>query len=194
MILLVGLGNPGPDYQFTRHNVGFLSLDYIAEDHSFSPWKEKFKGLLSEGTIHGHKVLLLKPQTYMNLSGQSVQAAMQFYKIAPEDVIVIHDDLDLAPAKVRMKKGGGHGGHNGLKDIDQRIGREYWRIRLGIGHPRDLGHEGSASNYVLGRFSEKDLDWVGPVTDTLSYHLPLALDKGAESFVATVMQDLSTLK
>lgn len=224
MILLVGLGNPGAEYQFTRHNIGFLSLDTLQEDNHFSPWKEKFKGLVSEGTIGNQKILLLKPQTYMNLSGQSVSLAMQFYKITPENVIVIHDDLDLDPGKVRMKQGGGHGGHNGLRDIDKRIGKNYWRIRLGIGHPRTLKQQiessgkkdpkfkvsqhpwtltteyshsdalGSTSNYVLGKFSKQDTQWLGPLLDSVSYQLPLFLEGEPEKFVSKVMQDLSTLK
>ena len=224
MILIVGLGNPGAEYKFTRHNIGFLAVETLAEDNHFSPWKEKFKGLVSEGIIDGQKILLLKPKTYMNLSGQSVSLAMQFYKILPENVIVIHDDLDLDPGKVRMKQGGGHGGHNGLKDIDNRVGKDYWRIRLGIGHPRSIGKEsegntpkdpniktskhpwilhteyspsnatGSTSSYVLGKFSDQDAKWLGPLLESVSYHMPLFLKEDQEKFVSKVMQDLSTLK
>lgn len=205
MFLFVGLGNPGPEYKITRHNIGFLALDALTEDYTFSPWREKFKGHVSEGFIAGEKALLLKPQTYMNLSGQSVSAAMQFYKIPLEKVIVIHDDLDLSPGRLRMKQGGGHGGHNGLRDIDQKVGKNYWRMRLGIGHPRTHNslnensdtarpNTGSASNYVLGRFSNDDLKWLGPLTEALSYHLPLVTEGETEKFVSKVMQDMADQK
>jgi PTH1 family peptidyl-tRNA hydrolase len=200
MILLVGLGNPGTEYKFTRHNIGFLALDEIHESYTFSPWKSKFKGLVSEGTIGTHTVLLLKPQTYMNLSGQSVSETMQFYKIPLENVVVIHDDLDLAPKTLRMKQGGSAGGHNGLKDIDQRLGVNYWRIRLGIGHPRTLkpedspAHEGNVTNYVLGKFSKQDAPWLGALLDSVSHYMPLFLDEEREKFVQSVIHDLSTIK
>jgi len=204
MILLVGLGNPGSEYKFTRHNIGFLALDEIQESYSFPSWKSKFKGLVSEGTIGKHTVLLLKPQTYMNLSGQSVSEAMQFYKIPLENVIVIHDDLDLAPKTLRMKQGGSAGGHNGLKDIDQRLGANYWRIRLGIGHPRTLHlrnhisllppYTGSVTNYVLEGFSKQDAVWLGALLDSVSHHIPLFLDEEREKFVQNVMHDLSTIQ
>jgi PTH1 family peptidyl-tRNA hydrolase len=204
MILLVGLGNPGSEYKFTRHNIGFLALDEIQESYTFSSWKSKFKGLVSEGTIGGHTVLLLKPQTYMNLSGQSVSEAMQFYKIPLENVVVIHDDLDLAPKTLRMKQGGSAGGHNGLKDIDQRLGNNYWRIRLGIGHPRTLSlqnnisllppYTGSVTNYVLEGFSKQDAPWLGALLDSVSHHMPLFLKEEREKFVQNVTHDLSSIK
>ncbi len=157
MKLFVGLGNPGGKYARNRHNIGFMALDQIARDHGFSPWKGKFQAELSEGNLAGTKVLMLKPQTFMNNSGQSVGEAMRFYKLTPSDVVVLHDELDLAPGKCRMKQGGGHAGHNGLRSIHAHIGADYARVRLGIGHP---GHKDAVSGYVLRDFPKADEDWL----------------------------------
>src|SRR6056297_3873976 len=157
MKLFVGLGNPGAKYARNRHNIGFMALDRIASDHGFAPWKAKFQGEVTEGRLGSDKVLLLKPGTFMNRSGQSVQAAMQFYKLEPSDVVVFHDELDLAPGKCRVKEGGGHAGHNGLRSIHAAIGAEYVRVRLGIGHP---GHKDAVSGYVLHDFAKADRDWL----------------------------------
>ncbi|MBY6139572.1 aminoacyl-tRNA hydrolase [Leisingera daeponensis] len=157
MKLFVGLGNPGPKYERNRHNIGFMALDRIAGDHGFSPWKSKFQALICEGNLGGEKVLLLKPQTFMNLSGQSVGEAMRFYKLTPADVVVLHDELDLAPGKARMKQGGGHAGHNGLRSIHSHIGADYARVRLGIGHP---GHKDAVAGYVLRDFPRADEGWL----------------------------------
>ncbi len=157
MKLFVGLGNPGAKYAGNRHNIGFMALDRIAEDHGFAPWRGKFQGSLTEGRLGREKVLLLKPETFMNLSGQSVGAAMRFYKLTPADVTVFHDELDLAPGKLRLKQGGGHAGHNGLRSIHQHIGADYARVRLGIGHP---GHKDAVSGYVLRDFSKADQGWL----------------------------------
>jgi PTH1 family peptidyl-tRNA hydrolase len=157
MKLFVGLGNPGGKYARNRHNIGFMALDQIASDHGFSPWKSKFQGQICEGKLGGEKVLLLKPETFMNLSGQSVTAAMKFYKLTVADVTVLHDELDLAPGKCRVKQGGGHAGHNGLRSIHQHIGPEYGRVRLGIGHP---GHKDAVSGYVLRDFPKADEGWL----------------------------------
>ncbi|MDE4133430.1 aminoacyl-tRNA hydrolase [Phaeobacter sp. QD34_3] len=157
MKLFVGLGNPGAKYAHNRHNIGFMALDRIAEDHGFSPWKSKFQGEISEGTLDGTKVLLLKPQTFMNNSGQSVGEAMRFYKLTPADVTVLHDELDLAPGKARVKQGGGHAGHNGLRSIHAHIGADYARVRLGIGHP---GHKDAVAGYVLRDFPKADEAWL----------------------------------
>src|SRR3954466_1537588 len=132
MLIIAGLGNPGAKYAGNRHNIGFMAVDAIYRRHSFSPWSKKFKAEISEGEIDGEKVLLIKPQTFMNLSGESVGEAMRFYKLTPADITVFHDELDLPAAKVRVKIGGGHGGHNGLKSIDAHCGRDYRRVRLGI--------------------------------------------------------------
>ena len=154
MFLIVGLGNPGSEYAETRHNVGFMALDGLAEKFRFSPFKAKFDGLIAEGNIGGEKGLLLKPQTYMNLSGNSVIKAASFYKIQPQNIVVIHDDMDLQPGQLKAKKGGGAGGHNGLKSIDAHIGSDYNRIRIGVGHPQGRGEE--VVNHVLSRFSKAD--------------------------------------
>ncbi|MYM57179.1 aminoacyl-tRNA hydrolase [Thalassovita mangrovi] len=157
MQLWVGLGNPGAKYAGNRHNIGFMALDRVADDHGFAPWRKKFQGQLSEGKLGSEKVVLLKPETFMNLSGQSVGEAMRFYKLSPADVVVFHDELDLAPGKCRVKQGGGHAGHNGLRSIHQHIGADYGRVRLGIGHP---GHKDRVAGYVLSDFAKADQDWL----------------------------------
>ncbi|MCK8465396.1 aminoacyl-tRNA hydrolase [Aliiroseovarius sp. S1339] len=160
MKIFVGLGNPGPKYAGNRHNVGFMALDRIAEDHGFAPWRGKFQGAMSEGRLGREKVLLLKPETFMNLSGQSVGEAMRFYKLTPADVIVFHDELDLAPGKCRVKQGGGHAGHNGLRSLHAHIGADYTRVRIGIGHP---GNKNAVSSYVLRDFAKADEGWLDDV-------------------------------
>lgn len=157
MKLFVGLGNPGAGYASNRHNIGFMAVDRIAADHAFGPWKKAFKGLVADGRLGDMRVLLLKPDTFMNLSGQAVQAAMTFHKIVPADVVVFHDELDLAPGKIRTKLGGGHAGHNGLRSIHGQIGDAYGRVRLGIGHP---GHKDAVAGYVLHDFAKADADWL----------------------------------
>ncbi|MFZ7090270.1 aminoacyl-tRNA hydrolase [Primorskyibacter sp. 2E233] len=157
MQIFVGLGNPGAKYARNRHNIGFMALDRIAEDHGFGPWKTKFQGQIAEGRLGGDKALLLKPETFMNLSGQSVGEAMRFYKLEPGDITVFHDELDLAPGKCRVKMGGGHAGHNGLRSIHAHIGEAYQRVRLGIGHP---GRKELVAAYVLHDFHKADEDWL----------------------------------
>ena len=157
MKLFVGLGNPGAKYAGNRHNIGFMALDRIASDHGFAPWRKAFQGLVSEGRLGGEKVALLKPETFMNLSGQSVQAAVAFWKLPLADLTVFHDELDLAPGKLRLKQGGGHAGHNGLRSIHAHLGDDYARVRLGIGHP---GHKDAVAAYVLHDFSKADADWL----------------------------------
>ncbi|KQI67374.1 peptidyl-tRNA hydrolase [Loktanella sp. 3ANDIMAR09] len=165
MKLITGLGNPGAQYAGHRHNIGFMALDRIADDHGFSPWRSKFNGLVSEGRFGPDKVVLLKPQTFMNDSGRSVQAASAFHKIDVADVIVFHDELDLAPGKVRLKTGGGHAGHNGLRSIHAHLSPEYDRVRLGIGHP---GHKDRVAGYVLHDFAKADQDWLDDVLRGIS--------------------------
>ncbi|KMW58164.1 Peptidyl-tRNA hydrolase [Candidatus Rhodobacter oscarellae] len=160
MKLFVGLGNPGAQYARNRHNIGFMALDRIAEDHGFGPWRGKFHGAIAEGRLGSQKVLLLKPETFMNKSGVSVGAAVQFYKLEPGEVYVFHDELDLAPSKCRVKTGGGHAGHNGLRSLHAAIGPEYHRVRMGIGHP---GHKDAVSGYVLHDFARADADWLDDV-------------------------------
>ena len=157
MRLFVGLGNPGAKYAGNRHNIGFMALDRIAADHGFGPWKKAHQGMAAEGRLGLEKVVLLKPETFMNLSGQSVQSAVAFYKLALNEVTVFHDELDLAPGKARVKSGGGHAGHNGLRSIHQHLGEAYNRVRLGIGHP---GHKDAVAGYVLHDFAKADQEWL----------------------------------
>ncbi|MHA6691179.1 aminoacyl-tRNA hydrolase [Devosia sp. A449] len=187
MKLLVGLGNPGSQYAGNRHNIGFMALDAIARAHGITQFRSKHGGQLAEGSIGGEKVILLKPQTFMNRSGDSVQQVAQFYKIAPADIIVLYDELDLAAGKVRVKIGGGNGGHNGLRSIDPQIGVGYKRVRIGIGHP---GKE-FVTNHVLGDFAKADQAWVEPLLDAMAKHVDLLLkgdDSGYMNKLALVLQ------
>jgi PTH1 family peptidyl-tRNA hydrolase len=184
MLLWVGLGNPEPGMARHRHNIGFLALDVIARRHAFSPWRPRFKGLIAEGMVGGSKILALKPMTYMNASGESVQAASAFFKIPPSDITVFHDELDLAPGKIRVKRGGGAAGHNGLRSMDQMLGTpDYWRVRLGIGHPGDkarvLGH-------VLGDFAKSDMDWLLPTLDAVAGEAALLATNKTEDFMTRI--------
>jgi PTH1 family peptidyl-tRNA hydrolase len=165
MKLFVGLGNPGARYAGNRHNIGFMAVDRIAADHGFAPWRKSFKGQVAEGRLGSEKVLLLKPETFMNLSGESVRAAMDFYKLAPADIVVFHDELDLAPGKVRVKQGGGHAGHNGLRSLHQHLGEGYGRVRIGIGHP---GHKDRVSGYVLSDFAKAEAALVDDILRGIS--------------------------
>ncbi|MBY5623021.1 aminoacyl-tRNA hydrolase [Rhizobium leguminosarum] len=165
MLIIAGLGNPGGKYVGNRHNIGFMAVDAIHRRHSFSPWSKKFRAEIAEGEIGGEKVLLMKPQTFMNLSGESVGEAMRFYKLQPADLVAIYDELDLPQGKVRLKTGGGHNGHNGIKSLDAHCGREYRRLRLGIGHP---GIKEMVQNHVLGDFAKADKAWLEPLLDTLA--------------------------
>lgn len=160
MKLIVGLGNPGSKYARNRHNIGFMALDQIAQDHGFASWKSKHNGSVSEGRLNGVRIALLKPETFMNRSGDSVGAALRFYKLAPADTIVFHDEIDLAPGKLRVKNGGGHAGHNGLRSIHAHIGADYQRVRLGVGHP---GHKDAVPGYVLRDFPKADDAWLDDV-------------------------------
>ncbi|MEA1675617.1 aminoacyl-tRNA hydrolase [Nitrospirillum sp. BR 11163] len=183
MRLVVGLGNPGPEYAHHRHNVGFMAVDEIAQRHRFGPWKKRFQGLITEGQIGPEKIYLLKPQTFMNLSGQSVGEAMRFYKMTPDQVIVLHDELDLPPGKLRAKKGGGHGGHNGLRSIDDHIGKDYWRVRLGIGHP---GDKNLVHGWVLSNFAKAEQTWLVPFLDAVVSDFNLMADGEPEKFQSRV--------
>jgi len=169
MKLFVGLGNPGPKYEGHRHNIGYMAVNRIADDHGFGPWKSKFQGVISEGRLGGEKIVLLKPETFMNNSGQSAGEAMRFFKLEPQDVIVLHDEIDLAPGKVRVKVGGGHAGHNGLRSVHAHLGDAYQRVRLGVGHP---GHKDRVPSYVLHDFSKADQDWLGDVLHGVSDGIP----------------------
>ena len=169
MLLWVGLGNPGAKYAGNRHNIGFMAVDRIAADHGFSLWKPRWNGLSCDGRLGEARITLLKPQQYMNLSGQSVGEAMRYLKLAPDAVTVFHDELDLAPGKLRLKQGGGHAGHNGLRSIHQHIGEGYARVRLGIGHP---GHKDRVAPYVLSDFAKADADWLEDVLRGISDGAP----------------------
>lgn len=186
MKLWVGLGNPGAKYAGNRHNIGFMALDRIAADHGFSPWKKAHQGLVSEGRLGPEKVVLLKPETFMNLSGQSVRAAVDFWKLTPADITVFHDELDLAPGKCRLKQGGGHAGHNGLRSIHAHLGEAYGRVRLGIGHP---GHKDAVAAYVLHDFAKADADWLDDLLRGLSDGAPaLAAGDGARFLNAVALR------
>lgn len=176
MYLVVGLGNPGEEYAKTRHNIGFMAADEIFSRYNFTPFKSKFEGLISEGAIDGEKVLLLKPQTYMNLSGNSVGKVAKFYKIPSQNIVVIHDDKDLALGKLKAKLGGSAGGHNGLKNIDSQIGQDYNRIRIGVGSPKE--HNTDTINFVLSRFSKQELDILSKNLDFIASSIGELIKKG----------------
>lgn len=185
--MIVGLGNHGGKYEKNRHNIGFMAADVFKDDNpALSVWKSKHTALMADGQVSGHKVFVLKPQTYMNESGRAVSAAARFFKIPAENVIVFYDELDLAPGRIRIKKGGGHGGHNGLRSIDAHLGKEYWRVRLGIGHP---GSKERVIGHVLGDFSKADQEWLPRLLETCSRHLPILLDGNFETYQSKVAQD-----
>ena len=170
MRLFVGLGNPGTKYQGNRHNIGFMAVDEIARRHGFGPWRRRFQGETSEGTIGGERVILLKPTTYMNDSGQSVGEAANFFKIEVGDITVFHDEIELPPAKLRVKLGGGIAGHNGLRSISAHVGNEYRRVRIGVGHPgvKDLVH-----SHVLNDFAKTDMPWVEALREVVAENAAL---------------------
>jgi len=180
LFLIVGLGNPGAEYAGTRHNVGFLAADTLAQKYGFSSFREKFDGLIAEGKIAGEKVYLLKPQTYMNLSGNSVVKAAAFYKILPQNIVVVHDDMDLPVGKLKAKLGGGAGGHNGLKSIDAAITPGYNRIRIGVGHPEGNGE--AVIHHVLSRFGKAESEAVGKAVADAVENVEILLKDGINAF------------
>ncbi|HAU29589.1 MAG TPA: aminoacyl-tRNA hydrolase [Rhodospirillaceae bacterium] len=180
MRLVVGLGNPGSQYAHHRHNAGFMAVDGIVRRHGFAGPKEKFSGLLYTGEIAGERVAVLKPQTFMNLSGRSVQAALAFYKLKPENLMVFHDDLDLAFGKVRVKRGGGAGGHNGLRSIDGVLGADYVRVRMGIGHP---GGSRLVHDFVLSSFSPEERVHMEKLVSVLADEMGLLMAGEAEKYM-----------
>jgi peptidyl-tRNA hydrolase, PTH1 family len=188
MKILVGLGNPGAEYALNRHNIGFMALDRIADQHRLPPWRKKFSGLITEGDLNGTRALLLKPQTYMNDSGRAVQDAAAFHKIALADIVVLHDELDLAPARLRVKTGGGNAGHNGLRSITAHLDNDYVRVRLGIGHPgaKELVH-----NWVLGNFAKADQSWLGDMLDAIARAAPRLAEGQYERFQTDVAQAIA---
>jgi PTH1 family peptidyl-tRNA hydrolase len=187
MFLLVGLGNPGAAYSRNRHNIGFMAVDEIVRRHGLSSWRSKYQGDCAEGTIGTERILALKPTTFMNLSGQAVAAAARFHKIPTEQIIVFHDELDLPPGRMRIKKGGGAGGHNGLKSVDAHLGADYWRVRLGIGHP---GDKNLVSPYVLGDFPKADQAWLEPLIDGVGRHAAQLLAGEHQSYMKDIMAGL----
>jgi PTH1 family peptidyl-tRNA hydrolase len=187
MWLVAGLGNPGAEYAHTRHNIGFMAIDVLANACRAPNFSNKFHGDVSQADWDGEKLLLLKPQTFMNHSGRSVQAAMAFYKISPAHLIVLHDELDLPLGKIRIKKAGGANGHNGLRDIDACLGPDYWRIRLGIGHP---GVKEQVHGHVLSRFTADERAMVDAVNTAIADHLPLFWNHSPEALatkIATIL-------
>jgi PTH1 family peptidyl-tRNA hydrolase len=183
MLLIVGLGNPGETYQNHRHNIGFMAVDAIGAAHGFGPARLKWRAHVSEGKIGSEKALILKPMTYMNESGNAVRDAVAFHKIELDRVWVIYDELDLAAGKVRVKLGGGNAGHNGLRSISAHVGNDYWRVRLGIGHP---GEKERVTGHVLGNFTKADRAWVDPLLDAIGQAAPFLADGDAAGFMNKV--------
>jgi len=185
MLLLVGLGNPGARYAANRHNVGCMAVDEIVRRHEFADFRARARphGAFSQGVIGGDKIVVLKPLTFMNESGNAVGAAMRWFKLAPEDVVVMHDELDLAPGKIRIKRGGGAGGHNGLRSIDAHIGRDYRRVRIGVGHPGDRDR---VTGYVLRDFAKADGDWLDKTLDAMAGAFPLLVAGADADFMTRV--------
>ncbi|MER8834354.1 aminoacyl-tRNA hydrolase [Mesorhizobium sp. M0045] len=183
MLVFAGLGNPGAKYASNRHNVGFMAADAIARRHSFSPWSKKFQGLIAEGTLAGEKVILIKPQTFMNLSGQSVGEALRFYKLGPSALTVFYDEIDLAAGKVRVKVGGGSGGHNGIRSLDQHVGKDFRRVRIGVGHP---GVKEMVHGHVLGDFAKADREWLDVLLDAIADGAGLLAEGDDNSFMNRV--------
>ncbi len=182
-LLIIGLGNPGKDYAANRHNIGFMAVDEIAARFKFSAWSKKFRGQLCEGTIDGKKVFLLKPQTFMNLSGESAGECARFYKIPVENIIAVHDELDLPLGKLRVKRGGGNGGHNGLKSLDQHLGENYVRVRVGIGHP---GDKDAVHGHVLSDFSKQELPQAEMMVNEIAKHVGILLAGDEAGFMNKV--------
>jgi PTH1 family peptidyl-tRNA hydrolase len=177
MLLFAGLGNPGGKYANNRHNVGFMAADAIARRHSFSPWSKKFQSEIAEGKIGGEKVLLIKPQTFMNLSGQAVGEALRFYKLELSAVTVFYDEIELPAGKIRVKTGGGSAGHNGIRSLDQHLGKDYRRVRIGVGHP---GVKEMVHGHVLGDFAKSDREWLDVLLDAIAGNAELVA-KGDEN-------------
>ena len=189
MHLLIGLGNPEKKHRFNRHNIGFLIVDKIAQELRFPPFRNRFRGLLSENLVDGNKVRLLKPSTYMNNSGESISQAMRFFKLVPSQICVFYDDLDLSPGKCRIRLGGGTGGHNGLRSIENHIGPDYWRVRIGIGHP---GRKELVLAHVLNDFSEQEKNgWVENMLIAMTEHLDLLIKGDTNSLMSKIASTIN---
>jgi PTH1 family peptidyl-tRNA hydrolase len=191
MLLVVGLGNPGPGYARHRHNIGYMAVDEIAHRHGFAPFRARFEGLVAEGKIDGTRAICLKPTTYMNASGRSVAAAARYYKLPLERIVVIHDEVDLSPGRIKVKRGGGSAGHNGLRSIDDHLGADYWRVRLGVGHP---GHKDLVADYVLHDFAKVDRAWLVPLLDAVAEHFPQLARGQTAAFLNQVARALKPPK
>ncbi|MGM0422683.1 MAG: aminoacyl-tRNA hydrolase [Pseudomonadota bacterium] len=189
--LFVGLGNPGPKYERHRHNVGFMAADEIIRRYRLSGPQSKYKGELYQGDVDGKKLLVLKPQTFMNNSGVSVQAVAAFFKIKPEQIVVFYDELDLAPGKLRVKQGGGAGGHNGIRSIDSHLGKNYWRVRIGIDHP---GDKERVTGHVLGNFAKADQPWLDKILPAIADHAGLLLNTEMTAFASKVAMEMQPPK
>lgn len=187
MKLFVGLGNPGSDYARNRHNVGFMAVDAIHAAHGFGPWKRKFQGAAADGEIAGEKVLLLKPQTYMNESGRSVGEAARFLKVPEKDIVVFYDEIDLAPSKLKIKTGGGNAGHNGLRSLSAHLGNDYARVRIGVGHP---GARELVARWVLSDFAKADQDWLEPLLHAIAKAAPRLVSDDQSRFLTDVAREL----
>lgn len=185
MWLFVGLGNPGDKYAHNRHNVGFMALDAIAEEANASPFRSKFQGEFSEGRLSGERVGLLKPQTFMNDSGQSISKAAKFFKIPADRIVIFYDELDLDPGKVRVRMGGGAAGHNGIRSSISHLGVDFWRVRIGIGHP---GDKNRVSGYVLSDFAKADQAWLDKVIPALADHAALLIEENDSDFMTRVAE------
>ena len=187
MMLFVGLGNPGSQYEKNRHNVGFMAVSRIVENHNFSPWKNKFQGSISNGLLRNQKIIILKPNTFMNLSGQSVGEVIRFYKIPSSKVIVFHDEIDFPLGKLKFKSGGGHAGHNGLRSISEHIGSDYIRVRIGVGHP---GNKNAVANYVLGDFSKVEQETITQILEVISTEAPDLTLENATDFGKSISEKI----
>ncbi|MBT4741114.1 MAG: aminoacyl-tRNA hydrolase [Rhodospirillaceae bacterium] len=191
MRLLVGLGNPGSGYANNRHNLGFMTVDRIVERHGLGTWRTKFQGHFAQGQLGGDNVVLLKPMTFMNESGRAVSEAMSFYKLDLEDVIVFYDEIELAPGKIRVRKGGGHAGHNGIRSLVSHIGEAFWRTRMGVGHP---GNKDRVSGYVLQDFAKADSTWVTALVDAATDATPLLIEGEDNRFMTDVAQAMQGIE
>ena len=184
MLLWVGLGNPSKKHEKQRHNVGFMAVDKIASEYSFSPWRNKMNASIAEGEIAGKKILLIKPQTFMNKSGGPISQISNFFKVSVNSIYIFYDDIDLKPGQMKIKLGGGHGGHNGLRDVDQHLGKEYWRIRIGVGRPHE---KALVQNWVLNDFSsEEQKNWLGLLLHSIALESPTLAEQQTERFMSRV--------
>lgn len=191
MRLFVGLGNPGSGYANNRHNLGFVTVDALVDRYKFGSWRSKFQGLISEGRLGTDKVIVFKPMTFMNESGRSLKELITFHKTDLDDVLVFFDEIELAPGKVRVKKSGGHAGHNGIRSLISHIGVDFWRVRMGVGHP---GNKDRVSGYVLQDFSKSDRKWVDALVKATVEAVPLLLEGDHNRFMTDVANDMAPIE